>query len=189
MILVLKTIDADGNLETTDDQTAGEGWEFQLDLEDGDIEEAFPVTDVDGFASWLFTLPIDGTNATVTEVVQDNFDLIDAFCVDAGGLVEPEALRSRINAEGDIVGELDGESVSFPVEAETAYICFFTNSPEPEDSVQGETATPKITLPPTDAFGGPVAPTNESWRIMLVVMAGILASVLILTPSPATRRK
>jgi hypothetical protein len=59
----------------------------------------------------------------------------------------------------------------------------------PEDSVQGETATPEITLPPTDAFGGPAAPTNESWRIMLVVMAGILASVLILTPSPAIRRK
>ena len=39
------------------------------------------------------------------------------------------------------------------------------------------------------AFGGPQAPSNESWRIMLVVMAGILASVLILTPSPATRRK
>ena len=189
MILVIKTIDADGNLETTDDQTPGEGWEFELDLEDGNIEEAFPVTDADGIGGWLFTLPIDGTNATVTELIQDNFDLIDAFCVDAGGLVEPEALRSRINAEGDIVGELDGDSVSFPVEAETAYLCFFTNSPEPEDSIGGETATPTITLPPTDAFGGPVAPANESWRIMLVVMAGILASVMILTPSPATRRK
>jgi hypothetical protein len=70
----------------------------------------------------------------VTEVIQDNFDLIDAFCVDAGSLAEPEVLRSRINAEGDIVGELDGDSVSFPVEANNAYICFFTNSPEPEDS-------------------------------------------------------
>ena len=189
MILVVKTIDADGNLETTDDQTAGEGWEFQLDLTDGDIEEAFPVTDADGVGGWLFTLPIDGTDASVAEVTQDNFDLIDAFCVDAGGLVEPEVLRSRINAEGDIVGELDGDSVSFPVAANNAYICFFTNSPVPEDSVQGETATPEITLPPTDAFGGPAAPTNESWRIMLVVMAGILASVLILTPSPAIRRK
>jgi len=55
--------------------------------------------------------------------------------------------------------------------------------------VGGETETPTVTLPPTDTFGGPQAPSNESWRIMLVVMAGILASVLILTPSPATRRK
>ena len=66
---------------------------------------------------------------------------------------------------------------------------YYQDAPEPEDSVQGETATPQITLPPTDAFGGSAATTNESWRIMLVVMAGILASVLILTPSPATRRK
>jgi hypothetical protein len=55
--------------------------------------------------------------------------------------------------------------------------------------VGGETATPKVTLPPTDTLGGPQAPSNESWRIMLIVMAGILASALILTPSPATRRK
>jgi hypothetical protein len=86
------------------------------------------------------------------------------------------------------VGELDGDSVSFAGEANTGCFCFLTNSPESEDSVAGETATPEITLPPTDAFGGPVAPAIESWRIMLVVMAGILASVLFLT-NPATRRK
>ena len=52
------------------------------------------------------------------------------------------------------------------------------------------TATPAITLPPTDTFGsGSMAPTNDSWRILLVVMAGILASALILTPSPASRRR
>ena len=54
----------------------------------------------------------------------------------------------------------------------------------------GETETPANTLPPTDTFGsGPMAPANDSWRILLVLMAGILASVLILTPSPATRRR
>ena len=51
------------------------------------------------------------------------------------------------------------------------------------------TATP--TLPPTDTLGGDstMAPANDSWRILLVVLAGILASALILTPSPATRRR
>ena len=34
-----------------------------------------------------------------------------------------------------------------------------------------------------------MAPATDSWRILLVVMAGILASLLILTPSPATRRR
>jgi hypothetical protein len=49
------------------------------------------------------------------------------------------------------------------------------------------TATP--TLPPTDTLGGPSAPANDSWRIMLVVMAGILASVMVLTPKRASRRR
>ena len=53
----------------------------------------------------------------------------------------------------------------------------------------GETETPEITLPPTDTFGKAAAPTNESWRIMLVLMAGLLASVLILTPKRANRRR
>ena len=60
----------------------------------------------------------------------------------------------------------------------------------PENSVGGATETPAITLPPTDTFGsGWMAPANDSWRILLVVLAGIIASVLIPTPSPATRRR
>ena len=98
---------------------------------------------------------------------------------------------SRIKAAeaGDIVGELDGDTVSFDVEPDTLYGCFFVNSLIPEDSVGGETETPEITLPPTDSFGGAATPTNESWRIMLVLMAGLLASVLILTPKRASRRQ
>jgi hypothetical protein len=65
----------------------------------------------------------------------------------------------------------------------------FYNGPAPEDSVGGGTGTPTITLPPTDTFAGPAAPANESWRIMLVVLAGILASVLIMTPSRTASRK
>ena len=60
----------------------------------------------------------------------------------------------------------------------------------PEDSVGGETETPAMTLPPTDTFGsGPMAPANDSWRILLVVLADGGAGVMILTPSPATRRR
>ena len=131
------------------------------------------------------------TDATMTEDLQDGYELIDAFCVDLGGLQE-EAAQSRFKAAaaGDLVGELDGDSVSFTVEPETAYGCVFVNALVPEESVSAETETPEITpLPPTDTFGGgPVrAPANDSSR--LVVLAGILASVLILTPSPATRRR
>ena len=131
------------------------------------------------------------TDATMTEDLQDGYKLIDAICYDLGGLDE-EAAVSRFSAAaaGDEVGKLDGDSVTFNVDPETAYGCVFVNTLIPEDSVGGATETPAITLPPTDTFGsGPMAPANDSWRILLVVMAGILASVLILTPSPATRRR
>ena len=38
VILVDKVIDADGNLETIDDQTPGQLWEFELGLADGTVE-------------------------------------------------------------------------------------------------------------------------------------------------------
>jgi hypothetical protein len=59
----------------------------------------------------------------------------------------------------------------------------------PEASVGGETATPRITLPPTDTIGGGAGPDSNAWQLMLVVMAGLLASVLVLTPSRTARRR
>ena len=88
---------------------------------------------------------------------------------------------------GDLVGELEGDSVTFTMshgEVDQVIACIFVNTPIPEGGVGGATAT----LPPTDTFPGPSAPSNESWRIMLVVMAGLLASVLILTPDRADSR-
>ena len=56
-----------------------------------------------------------------------------------------------------------------------------TPTPTPEDSVGGDTATP--TLPPTDTVAGTTSsPTSDGWRVMLVVLAEILATVLVLTP-------
>ena len=117
-------------------------------------------------------------------------ELIDAFCVDLGALESESDPTSRIRAaeEGDLF-ELDGDAVNFDVEPDSLVGCIFVNALVPEDSAAGETATPKITLPPTDAFGGSATPTNDSWRIMLVLMAGLLASVLILTPKRASRRR
>ena len=88
--------------------------------------------------------------------------------------------RIKAADTGPLVGELDGDTVTFDVDPDTLYECIFINTLIPEDSVGGTTATP--TLPPTDTLGGPATPTNDGWRIMLVLMAGILASVLILTP-------
>ena len=131
------------------------------------------------------------TDATMTEDLQDGYELIDAFCVDLGDLDKESGVsRFKAASAGDLVAELDNDGVSFTIEPETAYGCVFVNHLVPEDSIGGETETPEITLPPTDTFGsGPMAPANDSWRILLVLLAGILASVMILTPSPATRRR
>ena len=59
----------------------------------------------------------------------------------------------------------------------------------PTQSLLAATGTPVVTAPPTDAFSDPTRPTNESWRILLIGLAGLLASLLVLTPAPATRRK
>jgi hypothetical protein len=65
-----------------------------------------------------------------------------------------------------------------------------TPTPTPVGSVGGVTGTPKVTLPPTDSLGGGSSgPTNDSWRILLVAMAGILASVLVLTPARTGKRR
>ncbi len=185
-------VDTDGDPETFEDQDFAAGWEFNLDTE-ASIIDSEPVTgDGEGGYAWFVLQLSQSTDATMTEDLQDGYELIDAFCVDLGSLNEegPAISRFKAAAAGDLVAELDGDSVSFTVEPETAYGCVFVNHLVPEDSVGGATETPAITLPPTDTFGsGPMAPANDSWRILLVVMAGILASVLILTPSPATRRR
>ena len=115
---------------------------------------------------------------------------MDAWCVNLGGLVQPEAMsRFKAADTGELVGELDGDTVTFDVEPGALYECVFVNTLVPEDSVGGETETPANTLPPTDTFGGPATPSDEGWVVMLVIMGGILASVAILTPKRAGRRR
>ncbi len=58
----------------------------------------------------------------------------------------------------------------------------------PIGSVLGETGTPEITPPPTDTLTPATSAPNDSWRLVLIGMAGILAAMLLLTPVPATRR-
>ncbi len=118
-IVAVKVIDADGNLETVDDQTAGEGWEFELELPDGTINEAFPITNSDGAAGWLITFGLGGTSATLTEVVHGDFQLLDASC-------------TKVDESGDEpVGEFDGDSITFQVDGSEfpSYQCGFVSVP------------------------------------------------------------
>jgi hypothetical protein len=119
-IVVRKVIDADGDLDTVDDQTAGEGWMFDLAVSDAQIVEAFPSTNPDGFAGWLIRTGPEGTTVTLTEVGQDDFAVVDASCM-------------RLGDDGDTlpVGAFRDGSVTFGIEADgfASYQCDFFNVP------------------------------------------------------------
>jgi len=59
----------------------------------------------------------------------------------------------------------------------------------PSQIVLAETGTPSVTLPPTDAIGGNAAPSDGTWRLALIALAALLASVLVMTPARATSRR
>ena len=62
-------------------------------------------------------------------------------------------------------------------------------TPSPSSSVLAETATPQVTMPPTDALGSTTVPSNDSWAIILLAIAGLLASVLVMTPAAKRSRR
>jgi hypothetical protein len=73
-----------------------------------------------------------------------------------------------------------------PTEAPTA-------TPAPTGGVGGATATPAptaaTTLPPTDTLGDAAPATGgDSWRIVLLALAGLLTAALLLTPARAYRK-
>ena len=64
-----------------------------------------------------------------------------------------------------------------------------TPEPTPAGGVGGATATPAHTLPPTDTLGDTSSTTGgDSWRIILLVLAGTLATALLLTPARPIRK-
>jgi len=62
-----------------------------------------------------------------------------------------------------------------------------TPTPAPTGEVQAATGTPRVTLPPTDTVGGEAEQGGGTWRILLIVMAGLLSGILALTPKRARR--
>jgi len=64
-----------------------------------------------------------------------------------------------------------------------------TETTTPSQSVLAETGTPSVTLPPTDSISGTSAPSDGTWRLALIALAALLASVLVMTPALATSRR
>ena len=85
--------------------------------------------------------------------------------------------------------KLEGDAVNFDVEPDSIVGCVFVNALVPTDSVGAATETRRSPCRrPTRSVCRRRQPMR-SWRIMLVLMAGLLASVLILTPKRASRRR
>ena len=59
----------------------------------------------------------------------------------------------------------------------------------PSQSVLAATDVPTVSLPPTDGFSGSSAPSSESWRMLLIVAAALLASVMVMAPTRAASRR
>jgi hypothetical protein len=68
-----------------------------------------------------------------------------------------------------------------------------TGTPTPTGGVEAATGRPHVTPPPTDALGGTTGqPAGDTWRIALLGLAALLASLLIFSPSktsPERRRR
>ena len=99
------------------------------------------------------------------------FQLLDAYC-------------DVVVSGDDIVGELNGTSLTFQLqvveEGTGFYTCRFFNTPT--SSPGGDTATPPSgTLPPTDTGRPASTPDLGSWSATTVLLAAILAAVLIST--------
>jgi hypothetical protein len=65
-----------------------------------------------------------------------------------------------------------------------------TPTPSPTGEVAGETGAPAVTLPPTDSLSsGNQGPAGDSWRLIVLALAGILAATLLLTPTETSRKR
>lgn len=179
--------------DSLDDDEALDGASFEVWMDDGD--EAFdttkdtlvfgPATTVGGLLDtdplaegwyWIVeTVVPAGFTGSDPILVELNLDS-DVTCVwDAQGLVD------CVENDGEV------ESLSWTiVEVENSPV---EPTPTPTGGVGGATGTPNITLPPTDATLDGAAPaTGESWRLILLAMAGLLAAVLLLTPARSVVR-
>jgi outer membrane protein assembly factor BamB len=144
-----------------DEATGGEL--VYSDLEDGDywvVEVVVP----DGFiGTEPLLIPVDGDGPTC---IFDRTGLL--VCLDQG--------------TGTSIVDVDNTpEEGTPAPSESA-------SATPTGSGGGETGTPPSrTLPPTDALPGPADGHGDSWRFVLIAIAGLLSGILVLTPSRRRR--
>lgn len=116
-----------------------------------------------------------GTNGSTAASHSDNKD-VSTVTIKDGDLVAGGSGRNDDNSVEK--NYLKDQSGCAPV---TIVITTPTPSPTPQSSVAG------ATLPPTDQLGS-TAGKGDSLGLVLMILAGILASIMVLTPARARRR-
>lgn len=64
-----------------------------------------------------------------------------------------------------------------------------TTTTTPSQSVLSDTFVPTVSLPPTDGLTGSSAPASDSWRMLLIIAAALLASVMVMAPTKVASRR
>jgi hypothetical protein len=189
---VAKWLDLDGDLSTTDDIVPAPGWTFNVDIENGTTDPAQGVTALDpefpvALTSFDIVPGADGATVDVSEVLQTDFTFVDAVCyaLDDGDQtpqgIRIQALADEVAGARGTVG--DGAVTNVPISTGETVICEFVNT---SGGVEAETATPRITPPPTATLPESGTPGGDSWRIVLLAIAGLLGTLLLLTPAAPT---
>ncbi len=189
---MIAKVDNNGTTDPDDDVLL-DGASFEVWADDGDevfetgedtlvfgaeaAEDGLLDTDaLPGGWYWIVeTVVPDGFVGSDPILVELNLDSAVTCIWDAAGLIECS------DNEGDV------EGLSWTV-------VIVDNTPEqaePTGEVGGATGTPRITLPPTDTVAdlGTSAPASDSWRLILLAMAGLITAALLLTPATAVVRK
>ncbi|HET7026502.1 MAG TPA: hypothetical protein VFI28_02295 [Candidatus Limnocylindrales bacterium] len=119
-------------------------------------------------------------------IVDDNLLNLSHICVG------PEASQSTAPSQSAEASQSTAPSQSVEASQSTApsESVEASQSTAPSESVEAATGTPKLTLPPTDTVSGNGPQSGgDSWRLGLMVLAGLLASLLLLVPSPKRIRR
>ena len=136
-------------------------------------------------------------DSTTFQICQDADQKSDNFKV--GALASPIVTEapstppSSAPSSGQSAEPSSGTSASSGSPSAAPSGAHSSGRPSPEQSfsegVLGVVATPRLTLPPTDRFG-PAGSSSGAWRVVLIILAGVLATVLVVTParSPLRRR-
>ena len=168
-VFVWNYLDADGDLDTWDDVTLGVGSDFSIRVTDGTASRHLVTTDSKGVATFKVTAY---AKLEITQVNASN--LLSAWCWDIWG-------------EDPIHGGYtqDGATLAFGTEPRGVYGCTFFNL---GIGVKGETGVPVATAPPTDTLKVTSGPSSDAWRMLLIGLSGLIASILVLTPARHRRR-